>query len=196
MDENDALVGFDLKGNGVIDKHHLGNGREVVEKITCMRIRVHGRIGCPSFPEKKSGQVLVRTLKGQRPKPDAAGTPVPHDNFPLAVAGGCERHRRAIEKADRFWFAPWEAKTQARCGRDAVPARQFPAGSRGGCERHRRAIEKADRFWFAPWEAKTQARCGRRVSSASDFRRQVQRLWPEDTATIQKEMASPASSFT
>src|SRR5205085_5405602 len=65
MDENDALVGFDLKGNGVIDKHHLGNGREVGEKITCMRIRVHGRIGCPSFPEKKSGQVLVRTLGGK-----------------------------------------------------------------------------------------------------------------------------------
>jgi len=25
----------------------------------------------PSFPEKKSGQVLVRTLKRQKPKPDA-----------------------------------------------------------------------------------------------------------------------------
>src|SRR5437879_6440120 len=44
--------------------------------------------------------------------------------------------RRAIEKADRFWFAPWRAKTQARCGGDAVRARRFLAGSRRGCERH------------------------------------------------------------
>src|SRR5438105_5860728 len=100
------------------------------------------------------------------------------------------------KKRTGFGSHPEGTKTQARRGRDGGTARQFPAGSRGGCERHRRAIEKADRFWFAPWEAKTQARCGRRVSSASDFRRQVQRLWPEDTATIQKEMASPASSFT
>src|SRR6184192_2620938 len=154
MDENDALVGFDLKGNGVIDKHHLGNGREVVEKITCMRIRVHGRIGCPSFPEKKSGQVLVRTLKGQRPKPDAAGTPVPHDNFPLAVAGGCERHRRAIEKADRFWFAPWEAKTQARCGWDAGSARQFPAGSRGDASGTDGRLKKRTGFGSHPGRQK------------------------------------------
>src|SRR2546421_281117 len=92
------------------------------------------------------------------------------------------------KKADRFWFAPWEAKTQARCGRGAGPRTTIPRWQSRGYERHRRAIEKADRFWFAPWEAKTQARCGRSVSSASDFRRQVQRRWPEDSATMQKEM--------
>src|SRR5438067_13332493 len=87
MDENDALVGFDLKGNGVIDKHHLGNGREIGEEITCMRIRVHGRIGCPSFPEKKSGQVLVRTLRGKNPRQVAAGRQVREEHFPLGAAG-------------------------------------------------------------------------------------------------------------
>src|SRR5438477_11671658 len=110
MDENDALVGFDLKGNGVIDKHHLGNGREIGEEITCMRIRVHGRIGCPSFPEKKSGQVLVRTLKGQKPKPDAAGTPVPHDNFPLAVAGDASGTDGRLKKRTGFGSHPGRQK--------------------------------------------------------------------------------------
>ncbi|PYU45856.1 MAG: hypothetical protein DMG54_04870 [Acidobacteria bacterium] len=59
----------------------------------------------------------------------------------------------------------------------------------------RPAIEKADRFWFAPWRAKTQARCGWDVSSASTFRRHVQLLKPQDTATIQKEMAWSVSPF-
>src|SRR5260370_4105259 len=54
MDENDALVRFGLKGNAVIDEHHLRNRGEVGEEIACIRIRVHGRIGCPSFPEKKT----------------------------------------------------------------------------------------------------------------------------------------------
>ncbi len=57
------------------------------------------------------------------------------------------------------------------------------------------AIEKADRFWFAPWVQKTQARSGWDVSSANTFRRHIQLLKPEDTATMQKEMASPASVF-
>src|SRR5437868_9981421 len=108
-------------------------------------------MGAAPTGDKKSGQVLVRTLGGKNPSQMRLG----------------RRFRTTISR--------WQSR---------------------GCERHRRAIEKADRFWFAPWEAKTQARCGRSVSSASDFRRQVQRLWPEDTATIQKEMASPASSFT
>src|SRR5207245_4677209 len=55
MDKNDALVPFGLEGNAFIDEHHLRNRGEVGKEIACMRIRVHGRIGCPGFPEKKSG---------------------------------------------------------------------------------------------------------------------------------------------
>jgi hypothetical protein len=35
------------------------------------------------------------------------------------------------KKADRFWSAPWAAKTEARCGWDAVLARRFFAGVAG-----------------------------------------------------------------
>jgi hypothetical protein len=144
------------------------------------------------------------------------------------------------KKADRFWFAAWEANTQSRCGWDAGPARQFPAlavagdasgadgrlkkrtgfGSHPGRQklkpdaagtqvRHDNfplavagdasgadgRLKKRTGFGSHPEGAKTQARCGRGVTSASDLRRPVQRLWPENTATMQKEMASPASWF-
>ena len=67
MDENDALIPFGLERNAVIDEHHLRNRGEVGEEIAGIGIRVHGRTGCPSFPEKKSGQVLVRTLESENP---------------------------------------------------------------------------------------------------------------------------------
>src|SRR5438876_6314509 len=61
---------------------------------------------------------------------------------------------------------------------------------RGRCERHPDdRLKKRTGFGSHPGERKTQARCGWDVSSASTFRRHVQLLKPQDTATIQKEMA-------
>src|SRR5260370_38895521 len=62
---------------------------------------------------------------GQKPKPDAAEMQVAHGDFSLGSREMRAASRRAIEKADRFWFAPWRAKTQARCGWDASCARRF-----------------------------------------------------------------------
>src|SRR5207249_4680363 len=123
MDENDALVRFSLKGNAVIDEHHLRNRGEVGEEIACIRIRVHDRIGCsPAFRRKK---------------------------------------------ADRFWFAPWEANTQTRCGGTQVRHDNFPpavAGDESGTDGR---LKKRTGFGSHPEGAKTKARCGRSVSSAS-----------------------------
>src|SRR5437870_2307226 len=150
MDKNDALVPFGLEGNAFIHEDHLRNRGEVGKEIACMRIRVHGRIGCPGFPEKKSGQVLVRKsctaiscwgrgrcerhpdrrLKkrtgfgshpgGRKAKPDAVGMQVVHGDFLLGSREMRAASRRAVEKADRFWFAPWRAKnpSQMRLGRE------------------------------------------------------------------------------
>src|SRR6266481_2713423 len=126
---------------------------------------------------------------GRKPKPDAAGMQVAHGDFSLESREMRAASRRAVEKADRFRFAPWREKTQARCVWDASRARRFLTGVAGDASRIQTAIEKADRFRFAPWRAKTQARCGWDVRSASTFRRHVQRLKPQDKATIQKEMA-------
>src|SRR5229473_1685390 len=63
--------------------------------------------------------------------------------------------RRAIEKADRFWFAPWRAKTQARCGGDASRAWRFLAGSRRGCGWHSDGrLKKRTGFGSHPGERK------------------------------------------
>src|SRR5260370_38502422 len=53
---------------------------------------------------------------GQKPKPDAAEMQVAHGDFSLGSREMRAASRRAIEKADRVWFAPWRAKTQARWG--------------------------------------------------------------------------------
>src|SRR6266576_5829788 len=47
---------------------------------------------------------------------------VVHGDFSPESRGIRMTFRRAIEKADRFWFAPWRAKTQARCGWDVSSA--------------------------------------------------------------------------
>jgi hypothetical protein len=71
MNENDALVRFGLKGNAVIDEHHLGNRGEVGEEIAWIRIRVHGRTGCPSFLDKKKRTGFGSHPEGAKTKPDA-----------------------------------------------------------------------------------------------------------------------------
>src|SRR2546430_16939061 len=65
MDKNDALVPFGLEGNAFIHEDHLRNRGEVGKKIAGIGSRVHGRIACLRRVGEKSGQVLVRTLKGE-----------------------------------------------------------------------------------------------------------------------------------
>jgi len=68
---------------------------------------------------------------GRKAKPDAVGMQVVHGDFSLGSREMRAASRRAVEKADRFWFAPWRAKSQARCGWDARRARRFLAGVAG-----------------------------------------------------------------
>src|SRR5207302_3052498 len=91
------------------------------------------RGGCERHSD---GRLKKRTGFGshpgeRKPKPDAAGTQVAHGDFSPESRGMRATFRRAIEKADRFWSAPWKTKTQARCGWDAVRARRFLAGVAG-----------------------------------------------------------------
>src|SRR6266513_1410212 len=79
----------------------------------------------------------------RKPKPDAAGTQVVHDDFSPASRGRRAAFRGGIEKADRFWSAPWRAKTQARCGRDASRARRFLAGVEGEASENQTAVRKS-----------------------------------------------------
>src|SRR6266699_3240235 len=84
-----------------------------------------------------------------------------------------------------------ENPSQMRPGRKSCTA--ISRWSRGGCERHLDGrLKKRTGFGSHPG-GKTQARCGRDLSSARTFRRHVQLLKPEDTATMQKEMAWSAS---
>src|SRR5437667_12544742 len=62
---------------------------------------------------------------GRKAKPDAVGMQVVHGDFLLGSREMRAASRQAVEKADRFWFAPWRAKSQARCGWDASRASNF-----------------------------------------------------------------------
>jgi len=143
-------------------------------------------------------------LGGLRPR-NASRVEFPETACGFDSGPGREPRELAIDEANRmppscgrkkrtgFGSHPGERKPKPDAAGTQVAHGDFSPEARG-CERaFRRAIEKADRFWFAPWRAKTQARCGGGVSSASTFRRHVQLLKPEDTATVQKEMAWPTS---
>src|SRR5439155_12418106 len=92
-----------------------------------------GRGRCERHPD---GRLKKRTgfgshHGGRKPKPDAAGMQVVHGDFSLGSREMRAGFRGANEKAYRVWFAPWSAKTQARCGWDASRARRFLAGVAG-----------------------------------------------------------------
>src|SRR5207249_9970663 len=65
---------------------------------------------------------------GRKAKPDAAGTQFAHGDFSPESREKRTTFRRAIEKADRFWSAPWRAKSLARCGWHVGCARRFQPG--------------------------------------------------------------------
>src|SRR5213080_1264830 len=94
---------------------------------TCTAISRRSRGRCERHPD---GRLKKRTGFGphpgeRKPKPDAAGTQFAHGNFSPESREMRAAFRRAIEKADRFWSAPWRAKTQARCGWDMSSASTF-----------------------------------------------------------------------
>src|SRR6266851_5396240 len=102
-------------------------------RSSCTAISRWSRGGCERHSD---GRLKKRTGFGshpreRKPKPDAAGTQFVHGDFSLESRGMRAAFRRTIEKADRFWFTPSRAKTQARCGWDAVRARRFLAGVAG-----------------------------------------------------------------
>src|SRR5437016_12935616 len=68
---------------------------------------------------------------GRKAKPDAVGMQVVHGDFLLGSREMRAASRRAVEKADRFWFAPWRAKSPARRGLDGKLAQYFLAGRAG-----------------------------------------------------------------
>src|SRR6266576_2497675 len=79
---------------------------------SCTAISRWGRGRCERHPD---GRLKKRTgfsshPGGRKPKPDAAGMQVVHGDFSLESREMRAASRRAIEKADRFWFAPWRPK--------------------------------------------------------------------------------------
>src|SRR5438552_16229786 len=82
---------------------------------------------------------------GRKAKPDAAGTQFAHGDFSPESREKRTTFRRAIKKADRFWSAPWRAKSQARCGWHGGRARRFLARSRGYRPGVRSRWKNADR---------------------------------------------------
>src|SRR5437899_7311717 len=56
-------------------------------------------------------------FRSRKAKPDAAGMQVVHGDFSLGSREMRAASRRAVEKADRFWFAPWRAKRDRKSTR-------------------------------------------------------------------------------
>src|SRR5947208_714001 len=89
---------------------------------SCTAISCWGRGRCERHPDVR---LKKRTGLGSHPgerkaKPDEAGMQDVHRDFSLSSLEMRAASRRAIEKADRFRFAPWRAKnpSQMRLGRE------------------------------------------------------------------------------
>ena len=116
----DAQTQFQRWGpNREFDEHHLRNRGEVGEEIAGIGIRVHGRTGCPSFPEKKSGQVLVRTLV---------------DENPSRMRVGCKSCTMISHWQSRGMRAVFGRAIKKRTGFGPHPGRQKPKPNAGGMQ--------------------------------------------------------------
>src|SRR5436305_9721393 len=105
-------------------------------RLVCKTCTVISRWGCGRYGRYPVGGLKKRTGFGSHPgerkaKPDAAGMQVVHGDFLLGSREMRAASRRAVEKADRFWFAPWRAKSQGRSGREGKRSRRFLAGVAG-----------------------------------------------------------------
>src|SRR2546429_6758276 len=54
---------------------------------------------------------------GRKAKPDAVGMQVVHGDFLLGSREMRAASRQAVEKTDRFWFAPWRAERDRKSTR-------------------------------------------------------------------------------
>src|SRR5213080_2450474 len=82
------------------------------------------------------GRLKKRTGFGSHPwrqklKPDAAGTPVPHDNFPLAVAGDVSGTDGRLKKRTGFGSHPGRQKPKPDAAGTQVPHDNFPLAVAG-----------------------------------------------------------------
>src|SRR5437667_9531860 len=87
-----------------------------------MRAGVEGEVRCIETGDRKSGQVLVRTLESEKPSQMRLGC-----KTCTAISrwgrGRCERHPDdRLKKRTGFGSHPGERKTQARCGWDVSSA--------------------------------------------------------------------------
>src|SRR6266571_2648489 len=84
-----------------------------------------------------------------------------HGDFSLESRWMRAASRRAIEKADRFWFAPWRAKHPPQMRLGCKTCMAISRWSRGGCERHPDGrLKKRTGFGSHPGELNTHPRCG------------------------------------
>src|SRR5207253_11365729 len=101
---------------------------------SCTAISRWGRGRCERHPDER---LKKRTGFGSHPggrkaKPDAVGMRVVHGDFSLGSREMRAASRRAVEKADRFWFAPWRAKSQGKRGLGARRGGLFRPWGAGG----------------------------------------------------------------
>src|SRR5947208_7858586 len=126
---------------------------------------VDGETGGTQTGDRKSGQVLVRTLEGEKPSQMRLGC-----KSCTAISrwgrGRCERHPDGrLKKRTGFGSHPGGRKAKPDAVGMQVVHGDFLLGSREMRAASRRAVEKADRFWFAPWRAHNpnQMRLGREL---------------------------------
>src|SRR5207244_1782472 len=110
--------------------------------------------------------------------------------FLAGVAGDASGIQTGGRKSGQVLVRTLESEKPSQMRLGCKTCTAISRWGRGRCERHPDdRLKKRTGFGSHPGERKTQARCGWDVSSASTFRRHVQLLKPQDTATIQKEMA-------
>src|SRR6266436_2562455 len=161
MDQDHSLIPLGLYTNVRVHHDATRNGRGSRQKLWLLRGRVHDGPACrtgSSIENSKSGQVLVRTLRGEKGRPGA----VPDQglaNFARLCLDHLEHQNsasfhRKFKKRTGFGSHPEGRKRQARCGSGPGASQlcaSLPRSSRATELRiFPSKIQKADRFWFAP----------------------------------------------
>src|SRR2546429_6293125 len=133
MDKNDALVPFGLEGNASIHEDHLRNRGEVGKKIAGIGSRVHGRIACLRRVGEKSGQVLVRTLKGESQMRLRCKSRTAISRW---GRGRCERHPDGRLKKRQVLVRTLEGENPSQMRLGCKSCTAISRWGRGRCERH------------------------------------------------------------
>jgi hypothetical protein len=103
--------------NGVSFSRSDFRKNSVNEAVFVRACEAHERVFIFTGPDPEAVSKLIAQTRFKFRAPDIVPRkPVRFLECKGRLQRGCERHQRVIEKADRFWFASWEAKTQTRCG--------------------------------------------------------------------------------